>query len=48
MMANRQGSYAALLGDRPGAALPDHGVLSLIPRPGGIELRASLAADTLQ
>jgi hypothetical protein len=48
LMADRCGSYAALLGDRSGSELPDHGVLSLIPRPGGMELRASLAADALQ
>ncbi len=47
MMASVCDSYAALLRDRPGYALPDHGVLTLIPRPGEMELRASIAADAL-
>jgi hypothetical protein len=48
MMTNRRGGYAALLGDRPDPALPNHGVLTLIPRPEGVELRTSIAADALQ
>jgi hypothetical protein len=47
MMACDRGSYAALLRDRPGYALPNHGVLTLIPRARGMELRASIAADVL-
>jgi len=47
MMGGACGSYAALLRDRPGYALPDHGVLTLIPRGRGMELRASIAADVL-
>jgi hypothetical protein len=48
MMANPRGSYAVLLQDRPDDTLPDHGVLTLIPRTNGMELRASIAADALQ
>jgi hypothetical protein len=47
MMAHPGAGYAALLGDRSAEALPDHGVLTLIPRPDGMELRASIAADAL-
>jgi hypothetical protein len=48
MMAGASVSYAMLLQDRPDHALPNHGVLSLIPRLDGTELRASIAADALQ
>jgi hypothetical protein len=48
MMVNRsRGSYPALLGERDDGALPYHGILTLIPRADGVELRASMAADAL-
>ena len=40
-------SYSALLGDRPDSALPDHGVVTLIPRADGVELRVGVAACDL-
>jgi hypothetical protein len=40
-------SYPALLGERDDGALPYHGILTLIPRQDGFELRASMAADAL-
>lgn len=40
-------SYAGLLGEQSSRELPHHGILSLLPRAAGVELRAGIAADAL-
>jgi hypothetical protein len=40
-------SYAALLGERADADLPEHGVLTLGLGSGGVELRANFSARLL-
>ena len=40
-------NYRAMLGDCPVAALPDHGVVSLIPHDSGVELRVGISAIAL-
>jgi hypothetical protein len=46
-MAIPGGSYADLLGERGSHELPHHGIVTLIPRAAGVELRAGIAADAL-
>jgi hypothetical protein len=42
-----ESSYKRLLGGLDSRALPEHGILTLVPRGGAIELRTTLSADVL-
>jgi hypothetical protein len=47
MLARPAPSYAMELGGRPVEALPNHGVITLVARPAGLEMRVGIAGDCL-